>query len=337
MMKRFVASIVLTSLTLVSTGVPYQTVNADRALGVADRVSAGQVRAELRVSLRGPAPAPTPAPEPTPTPEPTPEPTPTPTPEPTPTPTPEPEPTPTPEPEPTPTPEPEPTPVPEPEPEPEPSSGALISFDWDDGWRSGYDKGLPIFDAAGIKTTYYVTSQYLAYPGFVKPDEVMSAKERGHEIGSHTRNHEDLTTLPQEQMEEEILGGKQDLVELNHDPKVFAYPYGAANAEVRDVVAGAFDGARGVEEGFNDKNSDRYILYSWNASTMTLEKAKEVIDQAIAEKKWVIFILHKVDEGADDTESISSELLEDILEYVNASNIEAVTASEGLARLSEIE
>lgn len=333
MMKRFVASIVLTSLTLVSTGLPYQTANADRAAGLADRAAVAQVRAELRVSLRGPAPTPTP--EPTPAPEPTPEPQPQP--EPTPEPEPTPAPTPEPVPEPEPQPEPEPVPAPEPQPEPQPASGALISFDWDDGWRSGYDVGLPLFDAAGIKTTLYVTSQYLAYPGFVNPDEVMSAKERGHEIGSHTRNHEDLTALSPEAMEEEILGGKQDLVELNHDPKVFAYPYGAENDAVREVVAEAFDGARGVEEGFNDQNTDRYLLYSWNASTLTLEEAKEVIDQAIAEKKWVIFLLHKVDEGPDDTESISSGLLEDILEYVKASDIETVTTSEGLARLAEIE
>lgn len=304
----------LMSLVLVSTGLPYQAAFADRSVGSAARDGALSIRAELRLSLRGDT-APLPIPEPTPAPTPAPEPTPEPIPEPTPT----------------------PAPSPEPEPQPEPTSGALISFDWDDGWRSGYDKGLPIFDAAGIKTTYYVTTQYLAYPGFVKPDEVMSVKERGHEIGSHTRNHYDLTTLPENEMREEILGGKQDLVEINHDPKVFAYPYGAVNEGVYDVVAGAFDGARGVEEGFNDRNTDRYILYSWNASTMTLEKAKEVIDEAIERKKWVIFLLHKVDEGPEDTESISSELLEDILEYVKESNIEVVTASEGLSRISEIE
>jgi hypothetical protein len=62
-----------------------------------------------------------------------------------------------------------------------------------------------------------------------------------------------------------------------------------------------------------------------------------VIDQAIAQKKWVIFILHKVDEGADDTESISSELLTQILDYTKQANIEVVTNSEGLSKLNEIE
>ncbi len=164
----------------------------------------------------------------------------------------------------------------------------------------------------------------------------MSLKERGHEIGSHTRNHYDLTTLSETEMKEEIIGGKRDLVELNHAPTTFAYPYGALNEEIRGVVEGEFDGARGVEEGFNDKNTDRYVLYSWNASTMTFEKAKEVIDQAIAEKKWVIFLMHKVDEEGD-SDSIASDLLIDILAYVNQADIEVVTNAEGLSRLSEIE
>lgn len=297
-MKRFLASLALFSVTLVSTGLPYQSA---RAL---DRTDSVQLRADVRAAVRTtPAPAPTPEPTPVPVPEPTPE----------------------------------PTPTPEPGSQPAPTNEARISFNWDDGWRSGYDKGIPIFDAAGIKTTYYVTSQYLAYDGFVKPDEVMALKESGHEIGSHTRNHFDLTTLSETAMKEEVFGGKQDLVEINHTPTTFAYPYGAVNDEVRAVVESAFDGARGVEEGYNDKNTDRYILYSWNASTMTLEKAKAVIDEAIAQKKWGIFILHKVDEGQDDTESISSELLADILAYVNEVNIEVVTNSEGLARLGEIE
>jgi len=304
-MKRLIASFALLSLTLVSTGLPYQT-----ALAL-DRAGAMQLRTELNASLRLRAPAPAPTPTPTPTPEPTPAPEPTPV--------------------------PEPIPEPQPTPEPIPASGALISFDWDDGWRSGYDKGLPIFDAAGIKTTYYVTTEWLQYEGFIKPDELATVAARGHEIGAHSRSHADLTTLSQAEAQQEIEGSKQDLIDMGYSPDVFAYPYGAVNDSVRGIVDDEFTGARGVEEGFNDTNTDRYILYSWNASTMDMAKAKQVIDQAIAEKKWVIFILHKVDEGADDTESISSELLTQIVDYVKQSNIEVVTASEGLSRLSEVE
>lgn len=331
MMKRFNALIVLASLVLVSTGLPYQTAHADREAARAAREAAVQMRVELRNSLRGPAPTPTP--EPTPTPTPTPEPQP------------QPEPTPTPTPEPAPQPEPDPTPTPEPQPAPQPASGALISFDFDDGWISGYEKGLPIFDAAGIKTTYYVTTEYLGdggYEAFIKPNNLADIAARGHEIGAHTRSHPDLTILDSQRVQDEVIGGKQDLANLGHETKVFAYPYGAVNNDVRTVVAGSFNGARGVEEGFNDKNTDRYVLYSWNASNMTFEKAKEVIDQAIAQKKWVIFLIHKVDEpvdeGSGDTAvNISSELLTQIVDYVKQSNIEVVTASEGLERLGSIE
>lgn len=321
-MKRILASSALVSLLVLSTGLPYQP-----ALALS-RADALNLRAEIRLAVRPMPTLPTPEPEPQPAPTPTPEP------EPTPEPTPEPEPTPAPTPE--PQPEPEPAPTPEPTPTTTPS-GALISFTLDDGWDSGYENGLPVFDAAGVKTSYYITTEHLEFPGFVTPEQLLDVQERGHEIGNHTRTHADLTQLSPEEARAEIETAKSDLAALGIAPTTYAHPFGATNDSINAMVADAgYAGARGTDNGYIDRNSNRYNLPSWDIASMNFAEIKDIIDGAIAQKKWVVLIIHQVD-VPNDPESVSSAVLENVVEYVKDQNVETVTVAEGFARMESIE
>lgn len=322
-MQRSLASLALFSITLLSTGLPYQTALAlDRAEATQVRTN---VRAAIRVSTPTPPPAPTPVPEPAPTPAPEP------------TPVPEPAPSPEPTPEPAPTPTPEPTPIPEPEPTPVPTIGAMISFSFDDGWDSGYANGLPVFDAAGVKATYYMTTNHLEYPGFVTPEELLDVKARGHEIGNHTQSHADLTTLTRQAARAEVNGAKEALAALGIAPTTYAHTFGATNDAIERIVKNAgYAGARGTDNGYIDANSNRYNLPSWDIAGMGFEQIKTIIDGAVDQKKWVILIIHQVD-VAGDPESVSSDVLAQVVAYVKEKNIETVTTAEGLAQMGTIE
>jgi peptidoglycan/xylan/chitin deacetylase (PgdA/CDA1 family) len=93
------------------------------------------------------------------------------------------------------------------------SDFGFVSIDFDDGYQSMYDNGLPVFDSAGIRTTQYIIT---GSPGnaIVNPDagpvgiadvsgnpeyltwsEVHIMAANGHEIGAHTRTHQSLSTL----------------------------------------------------------------------------------------------------------------------------------------------
>ena len=213
----------------------------------------------------------------------------------------------------------------------------MVSFNFDDGWDSGYEKGLPLFDTAGLKTTYYITTDHLQYPGFVTPEQLLDAKARGHEIGNHTRSHADLTTLSEAQAREEIEGAKQDLLALGIETTTYAHPYGATNETINAMVKEAgYVGARGTDNGFVDKNSNRYALESWDIGGMNFAQIKNIVDSARAEKKWTIFIIHKVDQ-AGDSESVSSDTLKKAIAYVKAQNVDVVTNAEGLAKMDKIQ
>ena len=72
----------------------------------------------------------------------------------------------------------------------------------------------------------------------------------GMTIGSHTRSHPYLTSLGQQSAWDEIAGAKVILEADGFNIDTFAYPYGAYNARVVDMVRQAgFRTARTVDAG----------------------------------------------------------------------------------------
>jgi peptidoglycan/xylan/chitin deacetylase (PgdA/CDA1 family) len=93
------------------------------------------------------------------------------------------------------------------------SQYGFVSIDFDDGYQSMYDNGLPILDAVGIKTSQYIVTgspnnaivnpdqgpvgivDVSGNPDFLSWAEVQTMAANGHEIGAHTRTHQGLSTL----------------------------------------------------------------------------------------------------------------------------------------------
>jgi peptidoglycan/xylan/chitin deacetylase (PgdA/CDA1 family) len=68
----------------------------------------------------------------------------------------------------------------------------------------------------------------------------------GHEIGSHTCTHPNLTLLPEAELERELVESRDFLKGLlNKEINTFAYPYTAYNEKVKNVVHKYYDVSRG--------------------------------------------------------------------------------------------
>jgi peptidoglycan/xylan/chitin deacetylase (PgdA/CDA1 family) len=237
------------------------------------------------------------------------------------------------------------------------SSGALpftitrhgmVSINFDDGYQSMFDNGLPILDAAGLKSTQYIITQKVGTDSYVTLDEVMQMYNNGHEIGVHTRTHPNLTTLTDAQMTDEILGAKQDLISWGIMPTTLAYPYGGYSPAVEAVVLSAgLRGARDSDLGYNSSgigftfggplDHDTLPLELWSEAAemdmnTTLSNVTSEIDYAVANNLWLIILFHRVDETDPCCSSISVDhtLIQGTVDYLVQHKVPVVTNNEGM-------
>jgi peptidoglycan/xylan/chitin deacetylase (PgdA/CDA1 family) len=106
-----------------------------------------------------------------------------------------------------------------------------VSITFDDGLASVYWLALAEMERYGVSGTTFVVSDlvgkhYLGYPVMNKK-MLLDLSSAGWEIGSHTRTHPNLVSLPDQQLNEELESSKQRLESLVMKPVTsLAYPYG---------------------------------------------------------------------------------------------------------------
>ena len=144
-----------------------------------------------------------------------------------------------------------------------PARSVVITFD--DGWLSQYEHALPVLQQMHYTATFFiVTSQVGKGTKYMDLDELKALQKAGMTLASHTRTHPDLSKMNDAQLRDEIVGSRQDLQKmLGVTTDLFAYPYGAWNKHVVDVVSGAgYRAARALGGGASNDATDRYTLHS---------------------------------------------------------------------------
>ncbi|HLP86769.1 MAG TPA: polysaccharide deacetylase family protein [Candidatus Paceibacterota bacterium] len=211
----------------------------------------------------------------------------------------------------------------------------MITLSFDDSLTSIYQNGMPILNSAGIKTTQNVITGRLNENGYWTTSELSNVSNWGHNIASHTRNHLHLTQLSASELQSEIAGSKSDLINLGYNPQTLAYPFGDYNDVVVQALKNAgYIGARSIHSAFNTKNSDPFALNVEHVeSNTTIAQIKSWIDEAIADKVWLILEIHDIDHSGTQY-STTPEILQQIVDYINATNIQVVDTTEGLAKLN---
>ena len=207
---------------------------------------------------------------------------------------------------------------------------AAISLTFDDARPSQVDRGLPILDAYGVKATFYVVpsgvEQRLA--GWRK------AVANGHEIGNHTAKHPcsgnfswsrekalENYSLPEMQRELDQANAAIERL-LGVKPTTFAYPCGqkfvGRGLSVRSyvpLVAERFIVGRGAfDEVGNDPNfCDLAQATGVSLDGLDFDQAKQLIDKAAAEGRWLIFFGHEI--GPVGHQTIATSTLQALCRY----------------------
>jgi peptidoglycan/xylan/chitin deacetylase (PgdA/CDA1 family) len=219
-----------------------------------------------------------------------------------------------------------------------PFTQGMVTLSFDDGLLSQFQNALPMLNTAGMKATFFIitTEPTSGDSGSMTWTQIKNIGTQGFEIAGHTRTHPFLTQLTPAQLTSEVTGSFTDLVAQGFSPKTFAYPYGDVNQTVEAAVKNAgYLGARGSYFGVNGPVTDHYDLYDIRIdSTSNLATIESYIDQAKADKRWVVFELHDILTSGGDEYSITPAFLQSLITYIKNSDIQVVTVEQGIAQLN---
>jgi peptidoglycan/xylan/chitin deacetylase (PgdA/CDA1 family) len=243
-----------------------------------------------------------------------------------------------------------------------PAPQPLVSFTFDDGMTSAIDQAAPTLKKYGLTGTSYVITGCVgmtAVPNTCRAGtdvpymtwaQIAQLKDTyGWEIGSHTVTHQCLvsvggdcqaTKLSPAQVDAELANSKTALKAQGIDATAFAVPYGDYDMSTVAQVAKYYSSMRGFADvGNNVWPLGDYLLHNVPVQEVTTPVAalKAKVDDAITNKKWVVFTFHDImpnpSQTPDDYQYGTAEL-DQLAAYVQtkvaAGAIKNVNVSKGL-------
>ncbi|WP_432489124.1 polysaccharide deacetylase family protein [Kineococcus sp. SYSU DK018] len=188
-----------------------------------------------------------------------------------------------------------------------PAGDTVVSLTFDDGLRSQEVAARMLADK-GMRATFYVNSSSIGYPAYLTVEQLSGIAAEGHEIGGHGLDHEDLTAVPLSEARHQVCDDRATLAALGFDPRSFAFPYGAWNADVRRVVQECgYSSARissGLHESAEDcgacpEAEDPAAMDTWRIRTGDTASTPELLRRRVVQAEqsgggWVPLVLHHV-------------------------------------------
>lgn len=142
-----------------------------------------------------------------------------------------------------------------------PAKPILITFD--DGYLDNFTNAYPILKKYGYTATIFIVSSFIDHDKrFMTWAQIKEMQGDGFVFGSHTANHIPLTQLSPDKALEELTVSRDEIAQhLGEPPRYFAYPTGAYNLAMEDLIRHAgYTAAFTIRYGQVGVNSDLYAL-----------------------------------------------------------------------------
>jgi peptidoglycan/xylan/chitin deacetylase (PgdA/CDA1 family) len=217
----------------------------------------------------------------------------------------------------------------------------MVTLVFDDGLTSQYNNARPILTNAALKATFAIITQGVrdvsGDTASMTWAQIKALNSLGDEIDAHTRTHPMLTTLTTAQQQSEIAGSMSDLKAQGLNPTTFVYPYGDRNDSTDAIVkSSGYIGARGSYYGMNTPTAPKYSLYDIRVdSTTSAATINGWIDQAIADKRWLVLELHDILASGGDEYSITPTVLQNIVNHIKSTGVKVVTLQDGIGLMAQ--
>jgi peptidoglycan/xylan/chitin deacetylase (PgdA/CDA1 family) len=214
---------------------------------------------------------------------------------------------------------------------------ALVSLTFDDGYAGTYANGLPLLNKYGFTSTQFIISSLVGTPNYMTKAQIKAFSAAGHEIGSHSVTHPDMTTLTKAKYDQELANSKTNLEKWFGVPVTnFAFPEGRYNQAIVNAAKSLYSSTRSVEAGLNSKdNFNAYDIKVQNVDmTTTSEQFSDWIAEAQATNTWLVLVYHAVTNDGSGDYSITTAMLDSQLALIKNKAIPVVTMQQALAELT---
>jgi peptidoglycan/xylan/chitin deacetylase (PgdA/CDA1 family) len=228
-------------------------------------------------------------------------------------------------------------------PPPVAQSSAIISIEFDDGWKSAYQNGLPILNKYNIKTTQAIISGANENGNlvYVTDNQIRDYSNQGHDISSHSVTHRSLFTLSDVQMREEFLNSRNKLQNLiGKKVPYFVAPYCEFGTREANAARGFYQYARGCFTGSENTPNNIDIR---NLDSKIVEQGTSIdtfnswIANAKKNNSLLILVYHKVSQDTSpDAYSVTPQTLDAQMSIVSRSGLKIQTTNTALRTLGKI-
>ncbi len=199
---------------------------------------------------------------------------------------------------------------------------SAFSLTFDDGLKTQFDYAKPILDQYGFKGTFYVLPPYLAEDNqdliwrYGRWSEYQQMSADGNEIGSHTMNHDSLTTLiwgdinTEGTLLYELYKSKISIEQKIPNEKCISlnYPYTVHNSDVDSAAKLFYEDARALGQSPNDSSLTEDEWFGLKAKVVEFNEPRNSVNDDLDElytflgwaqnsidnHKWGMIIIHDV-------------------------------------------
>lgn len=225
--------------------------------------------------------------------------------------------------------------------QPDVPGGARVVFTFDDN-PPAHVTTAQALQAHGFRGTFYLVSNCARSevgPPCLTTTQIQSIAAGGHEIGSHSQRHPDLTTVSNARLTRELRDSQATLRSLTGQAVAnFAYPYGAHDARVRGATDNYYATGRiyltdpnpaDLATIYAQSGADRYLVPGIGVvQATTLTEAKLYVEFAIEHNVTVVLTFHDVVSSGGDEYSWRTADFAALLEYTRSRQVPVVTMAE---------
>lgn len=212
-------------------------------------------------------------------------------------------------------------------------SGGAAVFTFS-GWNTG-PAAADILEAQGARGTFYVAPGQLRlgawYSAYMAPEEVAALAARGHDVESMGAQAQDFTTMSADELQASLASARTAIERLtSREVHHVAYPYGALNPTVQEIVQTQATSGRAVVDDPTAYGAlvDPFALPALKVTQgVSLDRAKALVDHAANAGVAVIFAFEAITPFPEPNDWTPDDL-DALVAYARTRGVAPLTVSE---------